>query len=120
MLIFQLHAGVSSRACTTMPQVDTDAETSSTSHLSSSSSLPDQTNPSPLSGKRLKQNGSIQIGDPCSASMHRKVQRRFEIGTSVSEAQNSVEATYRIVYCEVIDYTVNADLIKMDIKFCAN
>ena len=51
---------------------------------------------------------------------HRKVQRRFEIGTSVSEAQNSVEATYRIVYCEVIDYTVNADLIKMDIKFCAN
>ena len=28
-------SGVSSRACTTMPQVDTDAETSSTSHLSS-------------------------------------------------------------------------------------
>ena len=49
---------------------------------------------------------------------HQKVQRRFEISTSVSEAQNSVEATYRIVYCEVIDYS--GDLIKMDIKFCAN
>ena len=34
--------------------------------------------------------------------------QRFEIGTLVSEAQNSVEATYQIVYCEVIDYTVNA------------
>ena len=54
-----------------------------------------------------RENCSIQIGDPVLSS-HRKVQKRFEVGTSVSEAQNSVEAKYRIVYCEVIDYTVNA------------
>ena len=50
---------------------------------------------------------SIQIGDPV-LSRHRKVQKRFEVGTSVSEAQNSVEAKYRMVYYEVIDFTVSA------------
>ena len=53
------------------------------------------------------ENYSIQIGDPV-LPCHRKVQRRSEIGALVSEAPNSVEAKYRIVYCEVIDYAVNA------------
>ena len=36
---------------------------------------------------------SIQIGDPV-LPRHQRVQRRYEIGTSVSEAQNSVADTY--------------------------
>ena len=55
----------------------------------------------------MKQNMNIAVFKLQIQQFH--VPRKFEVGISVSEAQNSIEVKYHLVYFEVIDYyTVNA------------
>ena len=46
----------------------------------------------------------------------RKVPKRLEVGTSISEAEKSVEDLYRKTYYEVIDFVLHAILSRFDQK----
>ena len=110
------NSGVSSRACTTMPDAETISSLPAQMKLPACTIMPhpDTSTPYAETGSRASSStshlpsSSSLVGLSCFPAPIQLPACTTMASPSLSKAQNSVEAKYRIIYCEVIDYTVNA------------